>query len=171
MLQQQLQRTTEALEKLKAENEASKKKHIEWQDEQSDKLRDYREQRKKWQSDMAKAREHISEIEAILKVQDGQLEDARKRVFDLESELKVLRPTLVTIQGYETKVDQLTKQMTLWEQDTATIQEQKRYIEKLFSQWKATENILVSYRESEKRAKFDLKFVILLLSVCSSVSS
>jgi hypothetical protein len=79
------------------------------------------------------------------------------RVFDLESELKFLRPTIITIQEYETKIDQLTKQMTLWEQDTATIQEQKQYIEKLLSRWRATENILESYRESEKLAKAELR--------------
>lgn len=79
------------------------------------------------------------------------------RVFDLESELKFLRPTIITIQEYETKVDQLTKQMTLWEQDTATIQEQKQYIEKMISRWRATENILESYRESEKLAKAELR--------------
>jgi len=79
MLQQQLQRTTTALEKLKAENATTKVRHIEWEEEQSKKLRDYREQRKQWQMEMAKAREQVAEFEAILKVQDGQLEQARKR--------------------------------------------------------------------------------------------
>lgn len=79
------------------------------------------------------------------------------RVFELESELEFLRPTLVTIQEYEAKVEQLTKQMSLWEQDTATIQEQKRYIETMLSRWQATENILESYRESEQLAKSELR--------------
>lgn len=172
-----MQRTTTALEKLKAENASSKVKHIKWEEELSEKLRDYREKRKQWQSEMVRAKEQVAEFETILKVQDGQLEEARKRyrggekfcvylahcadqifyrVFDLESELKFLRPTIITIQEYETKVDQLTKQMTLWEQDTATIQEQKQYIEKMLSRWRATENILESYRESEKLAKAEL---------------
>ncbi|GAB5592451.1 hypothetical protein Unana1_07351 [Umbelopsis nana] len=156
MLQHQLQRTTTALEKLKAENAASKVKHIKWEEEQSEKLRDYREKRKLWQSEMARAKEQVAEFETILKVQDGQLEEARRRVFELESELEFLRPTLVTIQEYEAKVEQLTKQMSLWEQDTATIQEQKRYIETMLSRWQATENILESYRESEQLAKSEL---------------
>lgn len=79
MLQHQLQRTTTALEKLKAENAASKVKHIKWEEEQSEKLRDYREKRKLWQSEMARAKEQVAEFETILKVQDGQLEEARRR--------------------------------------------------------------------------------------------
>ncbi|KAG2189451.1 hypothetical protein INT44_004593 [Umbelopsis vinacea] len=156
MLQQQLQRTTTALDKLKAENATTKVRHIEWEEEQSKKLRDYREQRKQWQMEMAKAREQVAEFETILKVQDGQLEQARKRVFDLESELEFLRPTLVTVQEYETEIDQLTKQLALWEQDTGTIKTQKQYIETLLSRWQATENILESYRESEQAAKATL---------------
>lgn len=78
-MQHQLQRTTTALEKLKAENASSKVKHIKWEEELSEKLRDYREKRKQWQSEMVRAKEQVAEFETILKVQDGQLEEARKR--------------------------------------------------------------------------------------------
>jgi hypothetical protein len=79
------------------------------------------------------------------------------RVFDLESELEFLRPTLVTIQEYETEIGQLTKQLALWEQDTGAIQVQKQYIETLLSRWRATEKSLESYQESERVAKATLR--------------
>jgi chaperonin cofactor prefoldin len=65
----------------------------------------------------------------------------------------------VTVQEYETEIDQLTKQLALWEQDTGTIKTQKQYIETLLSRWRATENILESYRESEQVAKATLRYI------------
>lgn len=65
----------------------------------------------------------------------------------------------MTVQEYETEIDQLTKQLALWEQDTGTIKTQKQYIETLLSRWRATENILESYRESEQVAKATLRYI------------
>lgn len=65
----------------------------------------------------------------------------------------------MTVQQYESEIDQLTKQLALWEQDTGTIQTQKQYIATLLSRWRATENILESYRESEQAAKAALRYM------------
>ncbi|KAI8381416.1 uncharacterized protein BYT42DRAFT_304869 [Radiomyces spectabilis] len=51
----------------------------------------------------------------------------------------------------EHRVKQLTRQMLLWEEDTAHMEEQKRYIKGLLSQWWGMEELITSL-QTENRA-------------------
>ncbi|GAN05785.1 conserved hypothetical protein [Mucor ambiguus] len=151
MLKAQLNQTTSALEKLKAESALTKQKHIKWEDEQSGKLRNYREARKEWQNQMARTAHQVKDYEKQLNEQRIQLDNARQRVFEVENELKTLEPTLKQVTENEHRVKQLTQQMLLWEEDTIHMEEQKRYIKGLLSQWWSMEELVASLQTENRR--------------------
>lgn len=151
MLKAQLNQTTTALEKLKVESALTKQKHVKWEDEQSGKLRNYREARKEWQNQMARTAHQVTEYEKQLNEQQIQLDNARQRVFEMENELKTLEPTLKQVTENEHRVKQLTQQMLLWEEDTTHMEEQKRYIKGLLSQWWSMEELVASLQTENRR--------------------
>ncbi|KAG0187063.1 hypothetical protein DFQ28_006931 [Apophysomyces sp. BC1034] len=150
MLKAQLKQTTAALESLKVETAMTKQKHIKWEDEQSGKLRNYREARKEWQSQMEATRQKLAEYENSLAEQSEQLKDARRQIFDLENEQRTNQPMLEKVTEYEHRVKQLTQQMLLWEEDTAHLEEQKRYIKGLLSQWWSMEELVASLQNENQ---------------------
>lgn len=151
MLKAQLNQTTSALEKLRAESALTKTKHIKWEDEQSGKLRNYREQRREWQTSMTRVEHQVADFEKQLREQKLQLDSARQRIFELENELKTLEPTLSKMTENEHRVKQLTQQMLLWEEDTSHMEEQKRYIKGLLSQWWSMEELVASLQTENIR--------------------
>lgn len=79
MLRGQLNQTTTALEKLRAESALTKQKHIKWEDEQSGKLRGYREARKDWQNQMTQIEYQIEEYKKEQKEHKEQLDLAKQQ--------------------------------------------------------------------------------------------
>lgn len=79
MLKAQLNQTTSALEKLRAESALTKQKHVKWEDEQSGKLRGYREARKEWQNQMIRVEYQLEEYKKQLKEQKVQLDSAKQQ--------------------------------------------------------------------------------------------
>lgn len=151
MLKAQLGQTTATLEKLKAESALTKQKHVKWEDEQSGKLRGYREARREWQNQMTNTAHQVQDYENQLTEQKVQLDDARQKIFELENELKTLEPTLNKMTENQHRVKQLTQQMLLWEEDTAHMEEQKRYIKGLLSQWWSMEELVASLQTENRR--------------------
>ncbi|CAO3612765.1 unnamed protein product [Mucor hiemalis] len=151
MLKAQLNQTTSHLDKLKAESALTKQKHIKWEDEQSGKLRNYRDARREWQNQMARTEHQVKDYETQLNEQKLQLDDARQKIFELENELKTLEPTVTKMTENEHRVKQLTQQMLLWEADTSHMEEQKRYIKGLLSQWWSMEELVASLQTENRR--------------------
>ncbi|KAI9276319.1 hypothetical protein BY458DRAFT_433843 [Sporodiniella umbellata] len=151
MLRGQLNQTTLALEKLRAESALTKQKHIKWEDEQSGKLRGYREARKDWQNQMTQIEYQIEENKKQVKSQKEQLDLAKQHVLELENELQTLDPVLHKATENEHRVKQLTQQMLLWEKDTSHMEEQKRYIKELLSQWWSMEELVASLQSGHRR--------------------
>ncbi|KAG1142133.1 hypothetical protein G6F38_007944 [Rhizopus arrhizus] len=151
MLRAQLNQTTSALEKLRAESALTKQKHIKWEDEQSGKLRGYREARKEWQNQMTQIEYQMEEYKKELKEQKEQLNLAKQQIFELENELKTLDPVLNKVTENEHRVKQLTQQMLLWEADTSHMEEQKRYIKGLLSKWWSMEELVASLQSENRR--------------------
>ncbi|KAI9496677.1 hypothetical protein BDB00DRAFT_758113 [Zychaea mexicana] len=151
MLRAQLKDATNALTKLKAESALTKQKHIKWEDEQQGKLRSYREARKKWQADMEEAKQKLAEQERTAAEQHAQLLEAQRRVFEVESELRTRQPFLEKAAENEHRVMQLTKQMLLWEEDSAHLEEHKGYIKGLLSQWWSMEELVGSLQAENQR--------------------
>ena len=79
MLKAQLNQTTSALEKLRAESALTKQKHVKWEDEQSGKLRGYREARKECQNQMIRVEYQLEEYKKQLKEQKVQLDSAKQQ--------------------------------------------------------------------------------------------
>ncbi|KAI9469785.1 MAG: hypothetical protein EXX96DRAFT_381381 [Benjaminiella poitrasii] len=151
MLRAQLNQTTSALERLKAETALTKQKHIKWEDEQSVKLRNYREARKEWQNQMARAEHQVLDYKKQINEQLVELESSHQRIFELENELKTFEPTLKQVTENEHRVKQLTQQMLLWEEDTTRMEEQKRYIKGLLSRWWSMEELVASLQTENRR--------------------
>ncbi|KAI8378436.1 Hamartin protein-domain-containing protein [Blakeslea trispora] len=156
LLKAQLNQTTLALEKLKAESALTKQKHIKWEDEQSVKLRNYREQRKEWQAHMTRTEHQVNDYQQQLDEQRVQLDHARQKIFELEHQLKTLEPILNSATENEHRVKQLTQQMLLWESNMSRMEEQKRYIQGLLSQWWSMEELIASLQAENKRLNEEL---------------
>ncbi|CAG8709731.1 16844_t:CDS:2, partial [Racocetra persica] len=73
-----------------------------------------------------------------IKAQEKQIENANATY----NHIKVSEPQLQKLSEYETRIDQLTKQLLLWEADTRKFQEQKRHMEILVAQWNKMEMML-----------------------------
>lgn len=69
----------------------------------------------------------------------------------MENELKTLDPVLNKVTENEHRVKQLTQQMLLWEADTSHMEEQKRYIKGLLSQWWSMEELVASLQSENRR--------------------
>ncbi|KAI8139494.1 hypothetical protein BJV82DRAFT_521507 [Fennellomyces sp. T-0311] len=151
MLRSQLTEATKALTKLKAESALTKQKHIKWEDEQQSKLRSYREARKKWQAEKEEIRQKLEEQQQVAAEQHAQLLRAERRVFELEIDLRTREPLLEKASENEHRVMQLTKQMLLWYEDTAHLEEQKKYIKGLLSQWWSMEELVGSLQAENRR--------------------
>ncbi|KAI8068232.1 Hamartin protein-domain-containing protein, partial [Gongronella butleri] len=151
MLRAQLTQTTAALEKLRTETAMAKQKHIKWEDDQSGKLRGYRDARKEWQAHMEVVKKDLDDLRLVVDDRTMELEQARKVIFDLQSEVTTLQPMVEKASNYEQRIRQLTQQMLLWEEDTAHLKEQKKYIKGLLSQWWSMEELVASL-QAENRA-------------------
>ncbi|KAI8334775.1 Hamartin protein-domain-containing protein [Chlamydoabsidia padenii] len=155
MLKAQLSQTTASLEKLKSEAVLTRQKHIKWEDEQSNKLRGYREARKEWQAHMEVANTKIEDYRRMINDLHEQLDEYRKKAFDMENELQTLQPTIESATENKNRVKQLTQQMLLWEEDTTHLKEQKRYIKGLLSQWWSMEELVASLQAENQKLLAD----------------
>ncbi|KAI9310832.1 hypothetical protein BX666DRAFT_1840699, partial [Dichotomocladium elegans] len=153
-LRAQLNQAEAMLTKLKAESALTKQRHLKWENEQSEKLRHYREARRKWQADMEEAKQKLEEYEKSFAAQAAQLLEEQKRqvfVFELENELRTNQPLLERATENEHRVIQLTNQMLLWQADTAHLEEQKKYIKGLLSQWRSMEELVDSLQKENRQ--------------------
>ncbi|CAG8680641.1 4608_t:CDS:2, partial [Cetraspora pellucida] len=116
-LKLQLEKTQSAFNRQRDENASIKKKHVQWEDELTAKLKKYREEKKEWKTELDKVEEQLREA-------------------------KVSEPQLQKLSEYESRIDQLTKQLLLWEADTCKFQEQKCHMEILVAQWNKMEMML-----------------------------
>ncbi|CAG8498975.1 16089_t:CDS:10 [Gigaspora margarita] len=120
-LKLQLEKTQTAFNRQRDENASIKKKHVQWEDELNNKLKKYREEKKEWKTELDKVEEQLREA---------------------KNDIKVSEPQLQKITEYENRIDQLTKQLLLWEADTRKFQEQKHHMEILVAQWNKMEMML-----------------------------
>lgn len=67
----------------------------------------------------------------------------------------------------EHRVKQLTQQMLLWEEDTSHMEEQKRYIKGLLSQWWSMEELVASLQSENKRLQEEQVWVSIIHSLAT----
>ncbi|RUS22198.1 Hamartin protein-domain-containing protein [Endogone sp. FLAS-F59071] len=135
-----------------------KEKHVKWEDRLNENLRKYREEKKEWSYELEGVREKLEET----KVSGYSRGDSRGGVcaaggsaeqrwifivFSLENELKIIQPKVDKITESEQRVDQLTKSLMVWQDDTNRFQEQTRQMEALLSQWRGMELKLAASEE------------------------
>ncbi|ORX46499.1 hypothetical protein DM01DRAFT_1339501 [Hesseltinella vesiculosa] len=157
MLNSQLKQTTEALERLRAESAMAKQKHIKWEDDQSGKLRGFRDARREWQAHMEVAKKDLDDYRLLIDDQRSELEQARKMIFDLQNQVTTLQPMVEMASNYEQRIRQLTQQMLLWEEDTAHLKEQKKYIKGLLSEWWSMEGLVASIQAENQSLEEDIR--------------
>ncbi|CAG8490766.1 26429_t:CDS:10 [Dentiscutata erythropus] len=141
-LKLQLEKTQAAFNRQREDNASIKKKHVQWEDELNNKLKKYREEKKEWKTELDKVEEQLREAKLTIKAQAKQIEEANTMNFKLENDIKVSEPQLQKLTEYENRIDQLTKQLLLWEADTRKFQEQKYHMEILVAQWNKMEMML-----------------------------
>lgn len=74
-------------------------------------------------------------------------------------------PQIQKLNEYKNQIDQLTKQLVLWEADSRKFQEQKLLMETLVSQWRKMELKLESIEAENKHLKSLIRYII-YFTVC-----
>ncbi|PKY17431.1 hypothetical protein RhiirB3_487443 [Rhizophagus irregularis] len=144
ILKSQLSQTQAAFDRQKTETANTKKKHVQWENELNNKLKQYKNEKKEWKSVLDKLEQELSESKLVIDAQNKQIEVLSAKCFSLENQIKLHEPQLQKLTEYEHTIDQLTKQLMLWEADTIKFQEQKRLMETLVGNWHKMEMMLKS---------------------------
>ncbi|CAG8434079.1 5283_t:CDS:10 [Diversispora eburnea] len=152
-LRVQLDKTKEAFNRQKDETASIKKKHIKWEDELKVKLRKYRNEANERKSEIDKLEQELREAKLTINIQAKQIEESNAKNFKLESEIKVHEPQIQKLNEYKNQINQLTKQLVIWESDSRKFQEQKLLMETLVGQWHKMEFKLESSEVEIKSLK------------------
>ncbi|RHZ56071.1 hypothetical protein Glove_406g31 [Diversispora epigaea] len=152
-LRVQLDKTKEDFNRQKDEAASIKKKHIKWEDELKVKLKKYRNEANERKSEIDKLEQELREAKLTISIQAKQIEESNAKNFKLESEIKVNEPQIQKLNEYKNQVNQLTKQLVIWESDSRKFQEQKLLMETLVSQWHKMELKLESSEVEIKSLK------------------
>ncbi|RGB30405.1 hypothetical protein C1646_627953 [Rhizophagus diaphanus] len=157
ILKSQLSQTQAAFDRQKTETTNTKKKHVQWENELNNKLKQYKNEKKEWKSILDKLEQELSESRLVIDAQNKQIEVFSAKCFSLENQIKLHEPQLQKLTEYEHTIDQLTKQLMLWEADTIKFQEQKRLMETLVGNWHKMEMMLKSGEYEIQQLRFTIR--------------
>ncbi|ORY01089.1 hypothetical protein K493DRAFT_312581 [Basidiobolus meristosporus CBS 931.73] len=140
-LQAEVRVLKETLSRQRAEAGATKSKHVNWENELNNKLRRYRDERKKWNSESLHLRQKIQECE-VCDMEDFSLILECYRIFELENQIMIQDTMVQKIQEYEKRIEQLTGQLSLWEEERQSMSLQSKRLETFIGHWKIMESAL-----------------------------
>ncbi|EPQ58187.1 hypothetical protein GLOTRDRAFT_72328 [Gloeophyllum trabeum ATCC 11539] len=144
----QVNRLRNELKQYKEQSNSAKQMYVNWNTEQQNKLRSFREKWKSWQAEATNLRNENKEAKAHLEAQETLLGDAARRVFELETATKENQHKIDRLHDYERRIDQLTKMQRLWDEDVKRCNEQAQIMEGLLSTYKKMELRLEAYEKT-----------------------
>ncbi|KAG0044914.1 hypothetical protein BGZ83_009817 [Gryganskiella cystojenkinii] len=149
-LKAQLQETRSLLEKEKAELTQRKNKQTHWDTELKGKIQTFREERRQLQFEVDRLKQDISDTRQAQETQERLLTEERKGTFDLQNEIQDLSPKLKRMEEYEKRIEELTRQMVLWETEQSKSLEVQRQMDTIVSRWQNLELLLISEKEESR---------------------
>nr|CAG8470280.1 2959_t:CDS:10 [Entrophospora candida] len=152
-LKSQLKRVQAAFDRQRTETANLKKTKVQWENELNTKLKNYREQEKELKLQMDKTLQELNEAKLTISKQSRRIEEIEAKNFLVESKLKLIEPELVKLTEYQEIIDQLKKQLVLWEFDTKKFERQRKDLEILVMEWHKMEMILESKDQEIEQLK------------------
>lgn len=140
-------------ERQRAELQATSQRHQQWEGELNAKLNTFRDERRRWTHESAQLQRELAlarETNALLARRTAML---GARVFELETDLAVVRPKLDQLEVYGTRVQQLSNCLANWEGDLARYDDQRSEMNKLLSRWHEMELLLQNSEDSARCAR------------------
>ncbi|KAF9983884.1 hypothetical protein BGZ75_004550 [Mortierella antarctica] len=149
-LKAQLQDTRLLLEKEKSELEKRKNKQTHWDTELKSKMQTFRDERKQLQFEVERLKQDIKDTKQAQETQERLLTEERKGTFQLKNSIEDLSPKLKRMEEYETQIQEMTRQLVLWETEQSRASEMQHQVESVFSQWQKAEQLLAAEREESR---------------------
>ncbi|CAO3566719.1 unnamed protein product [Mortierella alpina] len=149
-LKAQLQETRLLLEKEKSELEKRKNKQTHWDTELKSKMQTFRDERKQLQFEVERLKQDIQDTRQAQEIQERLLTEERKGTFQLKNSIEDLSPKLKRMEEYETRIQEMTRQLVLWETEQSRALEMQHQLESVLSQWQKTEQVLAAEREESR---------------------
>ncbi|KAF9955317.1 hypothetical protein BGZ72_003840 [Mortierella alpina] len=149
-LKAQLQETRLLLEKEKSELEKRKNKQTHWDTELKSKMQTFRDERKQLQFEVERLKQDIQDTRQAQEIQERLLTEERKGTFQLKNSIEDLSPKLKRMEEYETRIQEMTRQLVLWETEQSRASEMQHQLECVVSQWQKVEQLLAAEREESR---------------------
>ncbi|KAF9905368.1 hypothetical protein EC991_001733 [Linnemannia zychae] len=149
-LKAQLHETRALLEKEKSELERRKNKQTHWDTELKNKVQTFRDERKQLQFEVERLKQDIQDTRQAQEIQERLLTEERKGTFQLKNSIEDLSPKLKRMEEYEKRIEEMTRQLVLWETEQTKNQETQRQLEGVVSQWQSLELLLAAEKEESR---------------------
>ncbi|KAG9064659.1 hypothetical protein KI688_002917 [Linnemannia hyalina] len=149
-LKAQLHETRSLLEKEKSELERRKNKQTHWDTELKNKVQTFRDERKQLQFEVERLKQDIKDTRQTQEIQERLLTEERKGTFQLKNSIEDLSPKLKRMEEYEKRIEDMTRQLVLWETEQFKNQETQRQLEGVVSRWQSLELLLAAEKEESR---------------------
>ncbi|KAG0038889.1 hypothetical protein BGZ82_010474 [Podila clonocystis] len=149
-LKAQLQETKLLLEKEKFELNQRKTKQTHWDTELKNKLQTFRDERKTLNFEVERLKQDIQDTKQAQEIQERFLTEERKGTFELTNSITDLSPKLKRLEEYEKRIQEMTRQLVLWEGEQSKSVELQRHMEAVVSRWQNLELLLASEKEEAR---------------------
>ncbi|KAI0310892.1 hypothetical protein OF83DRAFT_1226103 [Amylostereum chailletii] len=144
----QVTRLQKQLRAHKDQTNLAQSKHGDWNAELQTKLHNLREQKRCWETETAALRQAEQDLRANFAAQGRLLEEAEKRVFQLETSIKETAHKVTRLRDYEQRINELTALQRLWDADVHKYKEQTELIKSILSKHKKMALRLESYEQT-----------------------
>ncbi|KAL4067863.1 Hamartin protein-domain-containing protein [Scleroderma citrinum] len=128
----------------KEQSSSAKNKYADWNSELQKKLREFREEKKRWVTETAALRTAEKEARALFDAQGELLADAEKEVFELTTRLKENQHKIDRLHDYERQIEQHMRMQKLWDADFEKFNVRGQEVEFVESKCKQMEMMLES---------------------------
>ncbi|KAF9428220.1 hypothetical protein BGZ94_003080, partial [Podila epigama] len=149
-LKAQLQETKVLLEKEKNELNQRKNKQTHWDSELKGKLQMFRDERKALNFEVERLKQEIQDTRKAKEIQERLLTEERKGTFGLRNSIEDLSPKLKRMEEYEKRIQEMTRQLVIWEGEQSKSLERQRRMETVVSRWQNLELLLAAEKEESR---------------------
>ncbi|PFH52448.1 hypothetical protein AMATHDRAFT_74240 [Amanita thiersii Skay4041] len=136
------------LQEHKIQASSNKNKYADWNTELQKRLKELREEKKSWMSEAGQLQRAEKNNKALLDAQGKVLEEANRKVFELETQKKENQHKIDRLKDYELQIEQHVKMQRLWDEDFARFNERGEQMSIMHTHYKQLELRLESYEKT-----------------------
>ncbi|KAF9246273.1 hypothetical protein BU15DRAFT_70380 [Melanogaster broomeanus] len=153
----QVQSLERELREHKEQSSSAKNKYSDWNTELQKKLREFREEKKAWVSEVAALRTAEKEARALFAAQGKLLADAAKEVFELQTRQKENQHKIDRLHDYERQIEQHVRMQRLWDADFQKFNARGEENELIKGKYRQLEMLLESYEKTQAKMENDAR--------------